>query len=168
MASLRQRDDGRVEIRETVTTPRGPRSRTLATFRGVLTPEVLDRAAARAVQPFDRDEIAARALEVGLALSSRRGDREARDLLRALRSQIPVDPVLVKLLRSALRGSPEGDPPPQLAELAEWIGASPAQHGQALRGLLRVYDRIVRSRAPRRTRPTPTFPRFSSELPETT
>ena len=63
MAYLRIRADGRVEIRESVSTAAGPRARTLATFRGSLGPDVLERAAGRASRNFDGDALVARARE---------------------------------------------------------------------------------------------------------
>ena len=64
MASIRSQGE-RHEIRECVSTERGPRQITLASFRGVLSPEVLDRAEAKARKPLNREEIAARARAVG-------------------------------------------------------------------------------------------------------
>ena len=68
MAYLYQRRDGRIEIRESSSTPQGPRSRTLVGFRGPLLPEHLDRAEAAARRRFDRDALARRARELGAAV----------------------------------------------------------------------------------------------------
>lgn len=56
MAYVVARRDGRFEIRESVHTAKGPRSRTLAGF-GVLTEETLGAAAMRAQRPFDAQAV---------------------------------------------------------------------------------------------------------------
>jgi hypothetical protein len=154
-----------VELRESVATPQGPRSRTLAGFRGALTADVLARAAARATRPFDEAEVARQARERGIEVRDVSHEAEARALLRRLRRADRLDPVLASLLRAALARQPAEPVPEHLAEAAEWLGAGPAERGRALRGLLRLYDRIRRSRPPRPPRPERprrTFPRFSS------
>ncbi len=166
MAYLTKRKDGRFEIREAVSTEKGPRSRTLASFRGVLAPEVLERAGRRASRPFDPEALVARAVGLGIPVTRRREDRPARELLAALRRGASIDPVLVGLLKSALEASPAAEAPARLAEVVEWIGRGEARRGEALRGLLRLYDRVVRSRGRVRARRKPPFPRFSSEPQE--
>jgi hypothetical protein len=52
MAFVVARPGGRFEIRESLHTARGPRSRTLASF-GILTDDVMAAAARRAQRPFD-------------------------------------------------------------------------------------------------------------------
>jgi hypothetical protein len=162
VAHLALRKGGRVDIRESVLTPAGPRSRTLASFRGTLTPEVLDRAEARAERPFDRARLVERAGELGVPTTARREDRAARQLLAHLRRGGAIDPVLVTLLRGALRRARGARVPEELAELTEWLGVDDARRGEALRGLLRVSDRALRGRAPLRVKPRSAFPRLSS------
>jgi len=162
VAYLARRPGGRFDIRESVLTARGPRSRTLATFRGALTSEVLERAGRRATRPLDLDRLRARAAGLGIPVSERRHDRAARELLAALRSGARLDPGLAHLLREALAAQPASPPPAPLREVAEWIGADDAQRGRALRDLLRVSDRIVRSREPVREREAVRFPRIRS------
>jgi len=161
MAFLYRRGD-RVEIRESRATPRGPRSRTLASFRGALSPDVLALAAARAGGRFDAEALRAQARAKGIAVSGRRGDHAARALLAELqRGEVP-DPVLVSLLRGLLEPLPAEPVPEHLADAAEWVGRHEAARGRALRGLLRTADTIVRSREPVRTPPAERFPRFAS------
>ncbi len=162
MASLARRPDGRIEIRETVSTPKGPRSRTLAGFRGVLTPDVLARAGGRATQPFDAEAVAARAHELGVPVSGQGASSAATQLLGLLRRGAALDPVLAGALREALADVSAREPPAQLAEVIEWVGASDRERGEALRGLLRVSDRIVASRPAGRQRRRRRFPRFDS------
>jgi hypothetical protein len=160
---LRARGElAQVEIREALATPAGPRSRTLASFRGALTPEILEAAAARASRPFRRDRLLARARALGVPVTLRREDRSARELLAALRRGDPIDPVLVRLLKEALEGVPDHAAPPPLAEVSEWVGASDAERGQALRDLLRLSGRIRASRSLPRERKRAPFPRFRS------
>lgn len=162
MAYLSRRADGRVEVREAVVTPAGPRARTLASFRGALTPDVLERAAARAQRPFDRERVLAHAQRLGIAVTARRADRPARELLARLRGGGTIDPVLACVLRDALEPLAARSVPAELAEAAEWLGEDDARRGKALRGLLRVADRIVASRGPVRAPERPVFPRFAS------
>jgi hypothetical protein len=162
MAYLVRRAGGPLEIRETVATHAGPRARTLATFRGALTPEVLDLAAARARRPLDRAALEARAAALAVPVTARREDRAARELLAALRRGAAPDGVLVTLLRDALAPAPAAAVPAALADAAEWIGADAAARGRALRDLLRLSGRIAESRALRRERARERFPRFRS------
>jgi len=162
MAYLVERPKHRVEIRESRSTPRGPRSRQLASFVGALTPAVLARAAARASRPFDPDALIRRARTMGIPVAARAPEREARALLGRLRRGDPIDPVMAGLLLGALDGVVTAEVPEPLAEVSEWIGATPTERGAALRDLLDTYGRIAESRPLRRTRPRTDFPRFSS------
>jgi hypothetical protein len=162
MAFLVRRSPDRVEIRESFATPRGPRARVLVSFRGALTPDVLERAAAAASRPFDRRALRRRARAAGIAVAERAREPEARALLARLRRADPLDPALAAALREALRAQPEAPLPEALAEVSEWVGASPAQRGAALRELLDLYGRIAASRPSPRRRERPRFPRFSS------
>src|SRR5258705_1479832 len=99
MAYLYQRKGGRAEIREAHTTERGPRSRTLVSFRGPLRHEHLDRAEAAAQRPFDRDALERRARELGIAVEEPHGDAVARELIARLRRGAALDLRLAALLR---------------------------------------------------------------------
>lgn len=162
MAYLVKRTGERIEIRESRSTPRGPRSRQLARFVGALTPAVLARAAANASRPFDPRALIRRARVMGVPIDEHPPEREARALLSRLRRRDPIDPVMAGLLVRALEGVPMEPAPEPLAEVSEWIGATPADRGAALRDLLDTFGRIAASRPPRRTRPDESFPRFSS------
>lgn len=161
MASIRRQGE-RCEIRECRSTPQGPRQFALVRFRGALTPEILERAAARATRPLGPDSLIERARELGIPVAEQRQHPEARALLAVLQRGEALDPVLVTLLRSALAGRKARPLPPHLADAAEWIGRDDVERGLALRGLLRTADRILRARGPRRTRPATAFPRFRS------
>ena len=165
MAYFAKRTGGRLDIREAVATARGPRSRTLATFRGALTPEILERAERRAARPFARERLLERAVALGVPVTERREERAARELLGLLRQGASVDPVLKTLLKNALDSSAAACVPAPLAEVSEWIGVGAARRGETLRDLLRLSDRIVRSRPALREKPRVPFPRFSSRRP---
>ena len=163
MAYLVRRSRTRFEIRESHSTPKGPRSRVLTSFLEALTRDVLDRAAARAGRPFDAARLVRRARALGIPVLERSREPEARALLSRLRRRDPLDPVLAASLRRALARLPEAPVPESLEEVSEWVGASAAVRGAALRELLDLYGRIARSRPPRRRRERERFPRFTSQ-----
>lgn len=162
MAYLVRRPADRCEIRESRSTRRGPRARQLARFEGVLTPDVLEQAEARASRPFDAEALVRRAREMGIPVEDRAPESEARALLARLRRRDPIDPVMAGILASALAEVETAPVPESLAEISEWIGASKAARGAALRDLMDAFGRIAASRPKRRTRPQRRFPRFSS------
>jgi hypothetical protein len=161
MAYLYLRRNGRAEIREAHNTSRGPRSRTLASFRGELTEELLDRAESAAARPFDRDALRRRAVAQGLPVRRERpgADAAARALLGQLRSG-GLDPLLAGVLRDQLDALPRAPVPSELADVVEWIGASDRERGLALRDVLRLYDTIARSRESVPEAEAARFPRF--------
>ena len=165
MASIR-RQGRRFEIRECRTSERGPRQHLLASFEGVLSPEVLDEAESRAQRPFSREKVIARARDKGISVSRRRRHLAARRLLAHLQAGGALDPRLVGLLKSALQPLHSEPLPPHLREAAEWLGVSESERGHALRGLLRTADKILQSRGPLRERPRKPFPRFHSRPQE--
>src|SRR5574341_289946 len=99
MAYLVRRSASRIEIRESHVTPRGARSRVLASFSGALTRDVLTRAAARATRPFDAAALARRARALAIPVRERSREPEARALLARLRRGDALDPVLAASLR---------------------------------------------------------------------
>jgi len=161
MAYLYTRKNGRIEIREAHTTPQGPRSRTLASFRDALTEADLDRAESAASRPFDREALCARARDRGIPVRRSSANSHARALLAALRSGATLDPVLVRLLTEHLADRNSAPVPDDATDVVEWIGASDAERGRALRDVLRLYDQIARSRAPVRSSREERFPKFS-------
>jgi len=165
MAYLVRRSSDRFEIRESRATPRGPRARTLASFDGLLTPDVLERAASRAQRPFDRAAIARKVRAAGGRVETRSREPEARALLARIRRGDRIDPVIAGILREALDAEEVAAPPEHLADVCEWVGASPERRGSALRDLLDTYGRIAASRTPPRRRPGARFPSFRSAEP---
>ncbi len=159
MAYVVSRKDGRFEIRESVATPRGPRGRTLATFR-LLSDEVLDHAESRALTPFDRATIRERAEARGVPFQATDTARVARLLLEELVGDRPVPVTLLEAIRGEISRLTPTVLPDALTSAGEWLGVTPADRGNALRDLLRMTDRI-----PQRTRPDHTdFPRIRSAL----
>ncbi len=161
MASIRKQGSA-YEIRECRATERGPRQFVLARFSGVLTPEVLDEASGRARTRFDRAGLVAYARARGIPVSPRPRHAAARRLLAELRSGSRLEPSLVALLREALELQPWTPLPAHLEDAAEWVGRSDASRGKALRGLLRVASRALRSGASPPADPGEPFPRIDS------
>ncbi|MEM7410843.1 MAG: hypothetical protein AAF430_11460 [Myxococcota bacterium] len=160
MAYVYARKTGRVEIREARVTPRGPRSRTLVSFQGPLTEAHLERADAASAQGIDRAALRQRALELGVPVAPDVVEAPARDLLAGLRRGARLDSHTATLLREALAPHASEALPDALSDVAEWVGASDAERGRALREVLRLYDTIVRSREPVPTPDTARFPHF--------
>ncbi len=156
MAFIVSRADGRHEIRESRMTPRGPRARTLATFR-ILTDDVLDHAESRALTRFDRDAIVRLAGERGVPRVHDDAAALALRLLAAIERHGPLPEAYADTVRSALTpgAAPGSD---TLAPAGEWIAATLTERGDALRDLLRMTDRIPVTERPDR----PHFPRLSS------
>jgi hypothetical protein len=79
MAYVVARRGGRFEVRESLYTAKGPRSRTLAGF-DVLTEGVITAAAHRAQRPFDREAVIGSARRAGARVQIvTSGERRARD-----------------------------------------------------------------------------------------
>jgi len=146
----------RYEIRESISTPAGPRARTLATFR-VLSERVVADAAGRAQRRFDAEKIRARAAALGAPRRSHEAAAGAITLLAQLRRGESLPPALVAELRRALPRASHASLD-SLESAVDWLGIDDAARGRALRELLDVADRV-----PARPRPlTSSFPRLSS------
>jgi len=162
MAFVTRRADGRFEIRESRTTPRGPRARTLVTFRAI-DDRVLDRAEARAHGRFERDALRRRATELGAPEGESAAQSAGRRLLTELGRGRRPSPAVARLLTRGLdavaRPEQSGVPGAEnLAGALGWIDATPDARGRALRELLLLVDRLpTRSRSGR-----PRFPRIAS------
>ncbi len=132
-------------MRESRSTPAGPRSRTLATFK-TLTPEVLERAQARSSTPLDPLELRKAALRAGAPIAAQDADRAAGELLARLATGGEPRPVLRRLLLDALgpgRTRPERTGTSDSARsTARWITATPRERGETLRDLLLLADHL--------------------------
>jgi len=146
----------RYEIRESVSTPAGPRARSLATFR-VLTDAVIAQAAGRAQRSFDAEKIRVRAAALGAPSRQHAAAGTASALVAQLRAGEKLPPALAVQLRGLLP-RPTTALPDSLESAVDWIGVDDAARGRALRDLLDVASRIpTRPRAAKLS-----FPRLSS------
>ena len=144
MAYVVRRPGGRWEIRESVATKKGPRARTLASFRR-LTPAVVAHAVQAASRPTSATAIHAAARRAGAPRST--ADDAARVLLAELARGRPLSPVLRRLLLNALGDHPDHDPPG--GGVVEWLVATPAERGATLQDLLHLVDAFpLRPRGP--------------------
>lgn len=154
MAYIVPRKNGAWEIRETRSTPDGPRSRTLATFRA-LGDEVIAQAQERAEKPIDPDELRQAALRAGAPLEQPRADRAASQLLEQLSMGREPRRALRRLLADAVKGQDGGlSDAAQAAQ--EWVAATPEERGKTLVELLRLGDALPKRRRPDRSE----FPGF--------
>ena len=149
MAYVVRRPGSRWEIRESVATKKGPRARTLASFRR-LTPAVVAHAVQAASRPTNAAAIQEAARRAGAGASPT--DAAARVLLAELAQGRPLTPVLRRLLLDALGDHPDHDPP--AGGVVEWLAATPAERGAALQDALGLVDAIpLRPRGPLRYPP---------------
>jgi hypothetical protein len=139
MAYVVARPRGRFEIRESSHTPNGPRARSLAGF-GVLTDEVIAKAAQRAKRPFDANAVIASGKRAGAPVAA--GDKgtvsHVRDSSR-------------RFVEASRRMALSLQRPPS---------SKPTDPGAALIDLLGFADAIARSQ-PARPREPLSFPVMS-------
>lgn len=140
---------GRFEVRESVSTASGPRSRTLASFRE-LTGEVVEKVQARAEKPLAAEELTRLALKAGAPIRGSKLDEAAREALRLMASGERPDPMLRQLLLDALADEDRGDRPTasqgRVSDAAraatQWIGVGVEERADALRELLELADAL--------------------------
>ncbi|HEX5763125.1 MAG TPA: hypothetical protein VFY04_08390 [Solirubrobacterales bacterium] len=137
---------GRFEVRESNATPRGPRSRTLASFTE-LDDRVIEAARAKASKPIDREDLRRAAKKVSAPIAAPPAERAARALIAELGKGRALDPTLRRILLDLLeRGRRDGRQPSQwheaAHEVAEWMAATPAEKGRALVDLLLLADAL--------------------------
>jgi hypothetical protein len=156
---------GTYEARESHNTPKGPRSRTLATFKE-LNDEAIAKAQSGAAKPIDAEDLRKAALRAGAPVAPSEVDKAARDTVRLLAKGNRVDPMLRRLLLDGLtredRSDRPADPDALVSDNArsatEWIGVDAEERGHVLRDLLELADAL-----PVRLRPTEIgFPRLKS------
>lgn len=156
---------GRFEVRESASTPKGPRSRTLASFRE-MTPEIVERVQAKSEKPPTAAELTRLALRAGAPVRGSQLDQAAGETLRRIASGEQPDPKLRRLLMDALsnqdaRGrAPESEGVVSDAARAasQWIGVGAEDRARTLHELLELADAL-----PIRLRPHEIgFPRLHS------
>ncbi len=156
---------GAFEIRESRSTPAGPRSRTLATFKE-LDDETIEKAQARATKQPSAEALREAALRAGATVAASSADRAARDLLARLAKAERPSPMLRRLLLDALVNDDRSDRPRKRSatvsdaarSVSDWIGASARERGETLEDLLLVADALPL----RRRSETIDFPRLES------
>ena len=127
------------EVRETVASERGPRSRTLASFKRLDTAAV-DRAVARASKPIEPTSVIRSALRAGAPVDPPEADAHAQALIRELERGATPRPALRRLLAGYLDGGER--PEAREVGISEWLGRSASERGAALVDLLLLTDAI--------------------------
>ncbi len=151
---------GKFELRESRSTPDGPRSRTLATF-GELNDEVIEKAQARAAKPIDPRSLRSAARRAGASVAPPPADRAARELIAELGLGREPQPRLQRLLRSMLADNHRAATPADPSQaVAQWMAATPAERGKSLVDLLLLADALPHGG--RRGKPL-LFPRLDSK-----
>lgn len=145
MATVIKRRDGRIEIRENILTPHGPRSRTLA-IGPELTDALLDHAVARASRPLDRDTVIERGARIGVHRVRTTQPDDVSSLSRRLRSG-EIWPTHAQAIRTLLPETHADALPDHLEAMVEWMGADDDSRGRALVDLLKLSVAIMRHQA---------------------
>lgn len=153
MAYIVSRSDARFELRESAWTPKGPRSRTLATFSRI-GPEVVKQAIERSHGLVTKADLIAAARRAGVHVLRPPADEAATRLLSALDDGERLSPALDRVLRDRLGPAlDKAARPVSDAERAAtaWLGRSLADRGDALRDLLLLSDRLPERRRAERS-----------------
>ena len=136
---------GEFEIRESRSTPKGPRSRTLANFKE-LTDEVIAKAWEKAAKPLNPEDLRDAARRSGATVAPRPIDRAARELIAELAKGRRLDPSLRHLAADLLgrENGTGGRKPVTDAErsAAEWMASTLRERGTALVDLLLLGDAL--------------------------
>jgi hypothetical protein len=143
MAYVTATRPGRYEIRESHSTSRGPRARTLASF-DELTDEVIEKAQRRATKPVEAEDLRHAARRVGAPIARPPADRAARELLSQLAMGRGPAPRLRRLLDEMLHddSARAAGPKDPGRAVAEWMAATPEQRGRTLVDLLLLADAL--------------------------
>ncbi|MFA5889934.1 MAG: hypothetical protein WDA27_03105 [Actinomycetota bacterium] len=146
MAYVVRRPRGRWEVRESFSTPEGPRSRTLVSFTA-LSDDVVARAQRASRAGLEPEQIVRAARKVGAPVDPEHPDELAAALLRSIARGRHPRPALLRLVRDRTKHAPALRRPIDDA-LDPWIGASLEERGDALIDLLGLVDALP---APRRS-----------------
>ncbi len=156
---------GRFEVRESMSTPEGPRSRTLASFHE-MTAETVDKVRARSEKPPTAAELTHMALRAGAPIRGSELDAVAAETLRRLAAGEQPDPKLRRLLLDALSNRDQDEQQSGSRSVvsdaaraaSQWIGVGVEARADTLRELLELADAL-----PIRLRPHEIgFPRLRS------
>ena len=143
MAFVVPRKGGTWEMRESESTPAGPRARTLVTFR-TFDEHALAHAAERARKPLDPSAAREAARRAGAPVALTGLDQAAADLVRGLRRGNRVSETVSRMLIDALGG--DAQLTDAEAGAAEWVGATDRRRGEALVDLLGLADALPSNR----------------------
>ncbi len=137
---------GTFEVRESFSTDKGPRSRTLATFKE-LDDEVLDKASARAENTLDYAQLRRSAQRAGATVARKPIEQAARGLITELARGRRLEPglrqILLEMLQKDYRDDRDASPENEAAHsVAMWMAATPEQRGRALVDLLLLVDAL--------------------------
>lgn len=142
MAFVVQRPKGVWELRSSIATPKGPRSRTLVSFRS-LSADAVEQAVERSGGSLTPAEVRTAARRAGAPVALAATRQAAADLSQELSRGGGLPESWRRPLRDLLAGS-AGDPDSaaDAEAIADWAGADPARRGEALRQLLLLADAI--------------------------
>jgi hypothetical protein len=140
---------GRYEVRESATTPKGPRSRTLASFRE-LDAATVEKVQSQAEKPPTAAELTRSALRAGAPVRGSELNEAASETLRRIAAGEQPDPKLRRLLLDALshpdlsgrRSKPKGTVSDAARAASQWVGVSSEDRADALRELLELADAL--------------------------
>lgn len=137
---------GAYEVRESESTPKGPRSRTLVSFRE-LTDEVIEKAREKAINPPSREELRRSARRAGAPVARPPIEQAARVLIAELAKGQRLDPslrqILAELLQKGYRETGDASPASEAARsVAIWMAATAEERGRALVDLLLLADAL--------------------------
>jgi hypothetical protein len=148
LAFVVQTQPGRFEVRESRSTPQGPRSRTLASFRE-FDDGVLEKVQARAEKPPAAAELRDAAVRAGAPVAEPPLDEAAREVLRRMAKGERLNPMLRRFLLDALENGGRAEnsrramPISDAARSAtEWIGVDAEARSDVLRDLLELADAL--------------------------
>jgi hypothetical protein len=146
MAFVTPTKPGRFEIRESISTSKGPRSHTLASFRE-LDDAVIERAQGKSAKALNATELRRAARRAGAPVARPPVDRAARELIAEIAKGRQPDPALRHMLLDLLRrGHGDRRETSRRGEaghdVAEWMASTPAKRGKALVELLLLADAL--------------------------
>jgi hypothetical protein len=146
MAFIVPARSGTFEIRESRSTEKGPRSRTLATFRE-LDDTVIEQARAKAAKAPSSEELRHAARRAGAPVARPPAEQAARELIAELAKGGRLDPtlrqILSELLEKGYRETANPSPANEAARaVAMWMAATPEERGKALVDLLLLADAL--------------------------
>jgi hypothetical protein len=137
---------GSYEVRESRSTDKGPRSKTLVSFRE-LTDEVIEKARKKAVKPPSAEELRRAARRAGAPVSREPIEQAARELIAEMARGNRLNPtlrqILLEMLQEGYREDASASPAGEASRaVALWMAATPDERGRALFDLLLLADAL--------------------------